>query len=228
MCSEELRYGKAIVKAVGPLDSTYRVAAAIRHSIRGPITPEEPDVPLTEEGRTCARLFGRLLPWNGPLLVRTSSMRRCTETSEEVMAGYQEGHPESTATMLGSELSIAAMLHSDKNQPEMGELGKLMERRAPKPEKDWNLPTDLVDFALVVAEDTIRRISSLLKDTPPGSLLLFVDHDFHLMILRDKLFGGELKRKRWVGYLDGLVVAGHSDELFAMWGDKRTTLAFSI
>ena len=162
MCSEELRYGKAIAKAVGFLDSTYRVAAAIRHSIRGPITTEEPDVPLTEEGRTYARLFGRLLPWNGPLLVRTSSMRRCTETSEEVMAGYQESHPESTATMLGSELSIAAMLHSDKNQPQMSKLGKLMEGRAPKPEKDWNLPTDLVQARATIEDLGLLQVEQVL------------------------------------------------------------------
>lgn len=228
MYIEELRHGRSIIEAVGSLEPTSRVAVLVRHSIRHEITPEEPDVSLTEDGRKLATLFGRLFPWNGPLLVRMSSMKRCTETAERVVAGYQQSHPNSSATMHQSEKSLAAMLHSEENQPQMRKLGKFMEKRAWESGDDWNLPPELVAGGLTAAENTIRELSELLRNGSPGCLHLYIDHDFHLMILRDRLYGGELKRKRWVDYLDGLIVGTEDgDEFFTIWGGERTALGHS-
>ncbi len=228
MYSGELRYGRSVIEAVRSLEPTCRVAVLVRHSVRGEITPEEPDVSLTEEGKKSARLFGRLFPWNRPLLVRMSSMRRCVETAEQIVVGYQQSHPDSSATMLQSEKSLAVMLHSEENQPHMRKLGKFMEKRAWESGDDWNLPPELVAGGLTAAENTIRELSELLRNGSPGCMHLYIDHDFHLMILRDRLFGGELKKKRWVDYLDGLVVGTEDgDEFFTIWGDERTALAYS-
>lgn len=228
MHSEDLTFGRVIIEALASLESSSRAAVLIRHSIRGPITPENPDVSLTEEGRAHARIFGESLPWNGSLLVRTSSMRRCVETAEEILRGYRESHPDSTAALLQSGKSLAALLHSDENKSQIRELVKLMERRAPEPDSEWDIPSERVDSALAAARRTVRDLRALLGGVPEGSLCLFVDHDFHIMILGEALFGGYLTKKQWIDYLDGLVLTvGPEDELIAVRGSQKVVVSSS-
>lgn len=207
MSSEELSYGREIVRALKSVDPTSRVAIIIRHSIRGPIGEGDEDVPITEEGRHCAKLLGERLAWKGPLIARSSPKLRCVQTAEEVLKGYRSKNPDIETSFQGFNQSLAAMLHSDEFRPEISELIDEIQKAAyNQSSKEWNISPNLVEASKTISNAVLERLLDILKKSPEGTLNLFVDHDLHIILLRENTHGGRFINKRWLDFLDGIVL----------------------
>jgi len=76
-------------------------------------------------------------------------------------------------------------------------------------------------------EEAARSVLHLamddVHDAAPGTLRICVGHDFGLLVLRERLFGGRFENLPWNGYLDGIVLVSRSPgKVEARWEDRRT------
>ena len=199
--------GSPVLAIVKCLEPDARAAVLIRHSVRGSIEEEGPDAPLTEDGRKLARRFGSLLPEDLSVLVHTSPRRRCVQTAEEIVEGFRQAHPGGEASLLGSEESVASILHSSAQRAAAQALLQEIQKGARPDSGDaWNFPAELVVSADLLAKHTLRAIARIHGSSKAGTVHVFVDHDLHLIVLRERVLGTRFARKAWLNYLDGFVL----------------------
>jgi hypothetical protein len=70
----------------------------------------------------------------------------------------------------------------------------------------FRVPPHVVASSDMVARESLVRVAQLLKGSQGETLHLFVDHDLHLIILREHIFGSKYRTTEWVDFLDGLVL----------------------
>ncbi len=215
--------GAKILRLLKALAPTSRAAAFIRHSVRESIEERGPGARLTDEGREYARLFGHQVAWSGPIEIRHSPAERCRESAHLVARGIRRAHPDSSVSILGSKESLSAMLHTDSYRPAVEDLLRQIQSSAgPDPPLKWDRSDELVDFAESVGMWITQRIIQLLRSGGESTLHLFLDHDLHLIVLREHMFGTHFRQWDWVGYLDGFVLEWtSSNRILVTAGDKR-------
>ncbi len=215
--------GSSILAAVAGLSPGTRAAVLIRHSVRGSIEDEGPDAPLTQGGRELARLFGTHLLWDGTLIARPSPRTRCIETAREIVEGFRQAHPNAKASLLDSGESVSSILHGGQSQPALDVLLNRIQRAAVGEfQGDWGFPADMVDFAESAAKEVVGTVARTVNRSSPGSLHLYVDHDLHLIILREHVLGTRFSRKEWLDILDGFVLASAGDGSYVvLTGNRR-------
>ncbi|MBX8632582.1 MAG: histidine phosphatase family protein [Thermoplasmata archaeon YP2-bin.285] len=217
MDEAELDVGREILNDVANIPSGARAALVIRHSIRGEITtPENEDVQLNSEGILAARRFGTRLKWASSIVAVSSQKTRCRQTAREILDGFASANPGIEVSLLDSHKSVAALLHAKSNSPAIDDIVSAIHRSGSTGNyRGFGLPPSLAVSAGTIARQVISSITNDLEGTMRDELHLFVDHDLHLMLLRQQLFGEGYRRREWIDFLDGFVIYLLDGSVFA-------------
>ena len=199
------------------------VALIMRHSARE-FDPDRHDLenPLTDEGRTLAREWGRTLPKELILRGYTSPAERCVETAELILEGHRSGGGEVSRSRAVEGLGVFYVLDQMKMyramQMSSGNSAFLDRWFAGELDKDILIPSDLAArlVAHVVTEKLNRPLSSPQLD-------LLVSHDMTLYVLRDRLLGQSSEAFGNVEFLDALAFYREGGEIMmqSQHGDAK-------
>ena len=214
--------GRGVLKSVASLPADAKAAVLIRHSIRGEMVTPQDDVPLTQEGVLAARRFGRQLPSPLSKTARTSPRMRCRQSAEEILSGFSETHPGAESSYLGSADSLSAIMHGVSDHSLLQQLFGGIQAGGGRDGR-FRVPPPVADSSDRIARESLLRIAQLLRNSRGGTLHLFVDHDFHLIVVREHIFGGRYRTTEWVDFLDGLVLSLRGESMSVSMQGRTAT-----
>jgi broad specificity phosphatase PhoE len=199
------------------------VAALIRHSARE-FEAGRHDLlnPLTDEGRTFARAFGKALPKGTLVRGYTSPAERCVETVQLILEGHGDDGGRVTRHRPIEALGVFYVLDQMKMYRAMtsspsGEPGRASASHAASASATGQVPflsrwfageigSDVMMPADVAAKLVGRVVAGKLEaplETP--QLDVCVSHDMSLYLVRDRLLGLAVDSSGPVDFLDGVV-----------------------
>ncbi|MDG6987526.1 MAG: histidine phosphatase family protein [Nitrososphaerota archaeon] len=222
MDDESPLLGRGVLESVAALPADAKAAVLIRHSTRGELVAPQDDVPLTPEGILAARRFGRQLRWPLSIAARSSPRLRCRQSAEEILSGFSETHPGTQNSYLGSADSLSAIIHGVSDHSLLQQLFDGIQAGGGRDGR-FRVPPPVVASSDRVARESLARIAQLLRDSRSETLHVFVDHDLHLIILREYIFGGRYRTTEWVDFLDGLVLSLTGESLSVRMQGRTAT-----
>ena len=185
-----------------------KVALLVRHSDRYEITKDTPnwgnDVPLNEEGKQRATLFGQALAKLTDAQVITSPVFRCVQTGEYILQGM---NPTSSNADIDTILGDPGVYFdgSFEHESEMmndfhGFMDRFLETGVTKGMRNLaEASEDLVDF--------IKKIMNKSKTS------VLVSHDLHVACMMYFLGLKKSDRDDWCDYLEGICFIEEKGEL---------------
>ncbi|MFW9949056.1 MAG: histidine phosphatase family protein [Candidatus Thorarchaeota archaeon] len=219
--AEWLNQARLLIKGLTKFSLYSRIGLIIRHSKRNEpsILDEDQNMELTEEGKQIARLFGSYLPKSKNLIIFHSGVNRCLETAEQIHQGFLES---GGSSLLKGECNLLRGIGLDPNLF-MEELKKyslvdvvIRWTAGLYPENSWPTFTSYCKRSASV-------IWTYLENLNQNTLVIFITHDLHSIILRYGWFGFPLDI-RGIDYLGGFAFAFESNMLKVLdYGMIKTT-----
>ncbi len=207
--AEEIPYGDRLIELVKSLECD-RIGIILRHSVRdqgrrGEVANPNMDARLTAHGHNESNRFGQSLPRSFNLVVGYSPVPRCVETASGIMNGYSRVTSGSILDIgTDDSLAVTHFFAKDRNamdtyREKVGGMPFLREWL------DGTLPVGMMKSPSEVRQFVVSGVSKELKAHQAPLLRLWVGHDYGLILLIETIFGGRLKKTKWVPYLDGIV-----------------------
>jgi len=213
--SAELDFGNASLRLVNSLfdRDINRVVVIMRHSARE-YDPKINDLlnPLTDQGRTYSREFGRRLPKDVYVKGYASPPERCVETGELAIQAHVAEHGLAQSVRPVEGLGVFYAIDQIKMWKGMKAAGGLSDYL--RQWLDHKISEDTM-LSPTYAATTILRLLKGKLERPSDhkkQLDLCVSHDMTVLFLRD-FFGLEPVSAQPVEYLDGLALYFDESEL---------------
>jgi len=217
-------YGAAMAHALRELrdSGVHRIVAAIRHSARE-FEPGRHDLenPLTEQGRSCARAFGKALPRDVFVRAYASPVARCVETAALALEGHRAAGGDSGRHRPVEGLGLFYILDQMKMFRAMTspseEEGDFM--------RDWfdgGLAPDIMMPAGQSAEIMTRLLMAKLEQQQTRNqptLDLCITHDLSLYLIKDQVLEIEHEQAGEVEFLDGVAIFERAGDVW-MWDPR--------
>ena len=204
-----------------PKDS--KIIFVVRHSHVKPKKLKDLDYKLTSIGREIARIFGEKLPTDRPIRLFHSSVHRCQETAEKILAGFKN---------VGGKCEL------------IGEFNPLFDIGV-TPEfmlkeithyKPFNFfyrwmaglyPPDKITPLQEYTQNAANLIWNKLDSALENGIDIHISHDLHVLALRFGWFGIPLNNK-WISYIGGiaLVFKEHNISVFNIDIDKSVSMDY--
>ncbi len=217
--------GRRVLEAVAKVSPSDAVLIFVRHSEKERIGPD-PARLLTARGHIAAHRFGESLPVGRPLRVFHSPAERCHQTAEDILEGYLHATPGANARIERSDGRIASWetvaVHRDARKRLRDSLGG--QRALVRAWLDGRVPPEVMRPAREITEGLFAWAAGRSREAPPGTLHLFVSHDFSMMGL-GKFVLGMGDDMPWPSYLDGPVFTlGQEGKLDGVWNSRWVPL----
>jgi len=192
----------------------------LRHSQRyePKLTEKNPNMELTSQGRSIARLFGSKLPLNKPIRLFHSPVNRCKETAEEIHAGFSEIGGKS---IFKGECTAVWGIGANK-QFFISELQKYRDIEVFFRWASGFYTIEEFPSLILYCQKGAEVIWNQLKLAPENSIDIYISHDFHLTAFRLGWFGLP-PDDRWVNYLGGFAFTFKKNQiLLSDYGEIKT------
>ena len=204
-----------------PKDS--KIILVVRHSHVKPKKLKDLDYKLTSIGREIARIFGEKLPTDRPIRLFHSSVHRCQETAEKILAGFKNvgGRGELMGEFIPL-FDIGAtpefMLKEITHYKPFNFFYRWMAGLYP-PDKI----TPLQEYTQNAANLIWNKLDSALEN----GIDIHISHDLHVLALRFGWFGFPLRNK-WMSYIGGIALVFNEDNIivFNIDTDKSVSIDF--
>ena len=204
-----------------PKDS--KIILVVRHSHVKPKKLKDLDYKLTSIGREIARIFGEKLPTDRPIRLFHSSVNRCQETAEKILAGFKgiggkgeligEFNP-----LFDIGVTPEFMLKEITHYNPFNFFYRWMAGLYP-PDKI----TPLQEYC----QNAAHLIWNKLESAPERGIDIHISHDLHVLALRFGWFGFPLRNK-WMSYIGGIALVFNEDNIlvFNIDIDKSVSIDF--
>lgn len=218
------KHGQNILQNVNSTPEGASLAVFIRHSIREPIYSPYDDAQLTPEGVKAALTFGESLSWKNPIVEISSGKKRCVDTAHLIAEGFTSRNPEVRVSFAPSESSLATMLHENVDHKKIDKIFGFISASTQKNSRTRSkAPASLIQYSDIVARNVLCNIVNELRGLPNSEMHLYVDHDWHLILLREHIFGTGYENMEWIDYLDGFLIMVDGASVIARNRDMRVT-----
>ena len=212
---------RQIISAIQNFPENSKIILVVRHSHVKPRRLKDLDYKLTPIGREIARKFGEKLPIDRPIRLFHSSLDRCRETAEKILAGFEDigGKGE-----LKGEFSP---LYDIGITPEF----MLNEFKTYNPSQffyRWMAglyPPDKITPLQEYCQNAANLIWNKLDSAPERGIDIHISHDLHVLALRLGWFGFPLQEK-WISYIGGLALVFNEGHILVSDIDRSISIEF--
>ncbi len=214
---------RQILSAIQNFPESSKIILVVRHSHVKPRRLKDLDYKLTEIGREIARRFGEKLPTDRPIRLFHSSVNRCQETAEKILAGFKG------IGGIGELKGEFSPLFDIGVTPEF----MLKEITHYKPFNffyRWMAglySPDKITPLQEYSQNAANLIWNKLKSAPERGIDIHISHDLHVLALRFGWFGFPLRNK-WISYIGGIALVFNEDNIlvFNIEIDKTVSIEF--
>jgi broad specificity phosphatase PhoE len=217
--ADPLPWGQQTLDAITALAGSAPAAVLMRHPEREPIVDMKSAdlIPLTPAGEAAARALGRRLPCGRRVRLWHSPVGRCAVTAQRLAEGFRtaggEAELEGVLPILGGPyvLDVDGML-------------RLVSALGPRYARAWfdgEVPSTVMAPRDEVARQILRTAGDLLREAAPDSLLLFVTHDWNVMLVRESILGLTHEQVGWLDYMDGVLLTRDGAGIGVDWHGRR-------
>jgi len=203
--------------------SATKIAVFMRHAAK------DAEGNITQEGREKAIAFGAHLPSGFSLRIVHSSANRCKETAECIQMGFMSEYSDSK--ILGVDTKLDTMYYFCNDHEKM----KIYKQHYGGTAflHDWikgRLPQGLMQPAKEAVTEMVQHFSKELHASENHTILLFIGHDFGIILVRDILFNTDFRKKDvpWIQPLDGILFSESDTRFTASWTNNSIVVSRSV